>query len=86
MLEIGAVVLDTDGKKWVYIGYRVTTVDSYEHSFVRALEGRRHHSVEPWTWKASRPETVARKFPGAVVRTNIKPPEEIDDHAWICAH
>lgn len=61
--RIGTLVHDNKGAAWIYIGYRVTTTNSKHHTFVRALDGGRADPGPPWTYSASTPETLKRKFP-----------------------
>lgn len=61
-LVVGQVLLDEENVSWVYVGYRITSVGSRDHHFVRALTGERRLPGPLWTYNASNPETIRRKF------------------------
>lgn len=60
-LTKGMVVWDVKGDDWVYVGCRTTTVGTTEHWFVQFI-ARRHWGTL-YTYKATKPETLVRKFP-----------------------
>lgn len=62
-LTIGQTCHDDQGDLWVYIGYRITSVNTKDHGFVRAMSGYRGLFRPPWTYYATRPKTIYRKFP-----------------------
>lgn len=62
-LTIGQVVKDEAGESWVYYGYRVTSVHSRSHHFVKCLPGKRELAGLPWVYSATHEETIRHKFP-----------------------
>lgn len=56
----GAIVRDKKGVEWVFIGYRVTSVGSFERVFCQLIEGHWPNCMR--VYKASKVETIKRKF------------------------
>ena len=57
---IGMTLTCTDKYEWVYVGYRITRVKTYEHHFARSdfiCE------LGPWIYHAVNDETLKNKFP-----------------------
>lgn len=60
ILKTGDTLKCIDGYSWVYVGYRITSVQTYEHHFSRydfiPYNG-------PWTYEAVNMKTLYKKFP-----------------------
>lgn len=57
---VGTTLVCVNGNTWVYIGYRITRVQSYEHHFARSDI---IYDYGPWTYKAVTMKTLYAKFP-----------------------
>lgn len=68
-LVLGLVCYDEDGKPWVYIGHRTTTIDSHSHCFAKCYQGQRSLAAPVWSYEAANLETIARKFPSLLDRS-----------------
>lgn len=59
---LGRVVHDVKGNAWVYIGYRVTTCNTYDHHFCKEVRNT-YLPQRPWMYNATNPDTLCKKFP-----------------------
>lgn len=59
---LGLVVRSKVGDEWVYVGARITSVNTTEHVFARVMPQLYWpHALR--TYAASKPETLAKMFP-----------------------
>ena len=58
--KVGMTLECTDRYSWVYVGYRITRVQTYEHHFARSDF---ISELGPWVYKAVNDVTLKNKFP-----------------------
>lgn len=66
LIAFGAVCHDTQGRKWVCTGSRVTSVGTRSYFFTRELH-RHLNGAHPWMYNATQHETLRRKFPDLAI-------------------
>lgn len=62
-LPLGTVVHDSEGKAWVYVGFRITTIHTRNYLFVKCLSNDYSPANLPHMYQASSEQTLLRKFP-----------------------
>lgn len=74
-LDLGDVVSEMDGTRYVFYGWTISTVNTYAAHFIRELRPSQftHRIGMPWTYTAVYLDALEKKFPGITSTYRKKP-------------